>query len=76
MGGGSVKLEVPRTRTQNIGSDPGSTFSSQASLPSWEGESNLKLGIAEVGGGGSEMEEAGVQRGLGMGKEMYEMVKL
>lgn len=74
MGGGSVKLEVPRT--QNIGSDPGSTFSSQASLPSWEGESNLKLGIAEVGGGGSEMEEAGVQRGLGMGKEMYEMVKL
>lgn len=67
---------MPRTRIQNIGSDPSSTFSSQASLSRWEGESNLKLGIAEVGGGGSEMEEVGVQRGLGRGKEMYKMVKL
>lgn len=30
----------------------------------------------EVGGRGPEMEEAGVQRGLGKGKEMYEMGNL
>lgn len=39
------------------------------------GESNLMLGIVEVGGGSSEMEEAGGQRGLDKGKEMYKMVK-
>ena len=47
-----VRLEVPRTRTSSVSSDPSRTFSSSpASHLAWMGESNLKLGTVEVGGG-------------------------
>lgn len=45
------------------------------SLLGWEGESKLKLGIVDVGGEHPEMEEKGVQGGLGKVKKMYKMVK-
>lgn len=67
---------MPGTTSWSAGSDLNRTFSSsQVSLLGWEGKANLKLGIVEVGGGGSEIEETGVQRGLGKAKEMYQMVK-
>lgn len=68
-----VGLEVPRT--SSLSCDTSRTFSYQESLSLPMGESNLMLGIVEVGGGSSEMEEAGAQRGLDKGKEMYKMVK-
>ena len=39
------------------------------------GDSNLMLGLVEVEGGSSEMEEAGGERGSDKGKEIYKMVK-
>ena len=73
MGGSDYRCPELEPRVQAL--TQVTLSSSRASLLSWEGASDLKLGIMEVGSGGPEMEEAGVQRGLGKGKEMYKMVK-
>lgn len=67
---------MSRTKT-DIGLCPGQD-SRHPSIPGGrgEGELHLKLIIMEVGSEGSEMEGAGVLKGLRESKEMYIVVSL